>query len=298
MPHPDPDDLALIAIGERPDSSIDSHIATCELCQADLTSLREAAELAPLSNYGEDAQPANEYVWDAIAAELGFAEERRATATLDGPAGPPHDPLPHLDEHRPSTPPTPRTAPDDVESDARPRLSAVPSAEGAGAEPPSSTPAPGAGGTGGPASSRRSRWIAVLAAAVIGIALGAGGYALFASRTSTPQVEATATLTPVPDGPLASDGTLGTADLLAATNGEQVRVTAPALPAIPGAYEVWLFGNDGRMISLGSLNQGEGTFTVPQGIDTQEYRTIDISDEPPDGVPTHSGISVVRGEFS
>ena len=75
-------------------------------------------------------------------------------------------------------------------------------------------------------------------------------------------------------------------------------MTAPALPAIPGAYEVWLFGNDGRMISLGSLNQGEGTFTVPQGIDTQEYRTIDISDEPPDGIPTHSGISVVRGEFS
>ena len=39
VPHPDPDDLALIAIGERPDSSIDSHIATCELCQADLMSL-------------------------------------------------------------------------------------------------------------------------------------------------------------------------------------------------------------------------------------------------------------------
>ena len=59
-----------------------------------------------------------------------------------------------------------------------------------------------------------------------------------------------------------------------------------------------MFGNDGKMVSLGTLNDGSGTFTVPQGISTQEYRVVDVSDEPPDGVPTHSGVSMIRGQFS
>ena len=79
---------------------------------------------------------------------------------------------------------------------------------------------------------------------------------------------------------------------------QRIVVDTDELPAIPGAYEVWLFGADGRMVSLGSLQGGRGDFTVPQGIDTAEYRTVDVSDEPADGNPTHSGVSVVRGTFA
>jgi hypothetical protein len=61
---------------------------------------------------------------------------------------------------------------------------------------------------------------------------------------------------------------------------------------------VWSFGNDGRMVSLGTLAAGTGSFTVPDDIDTWDYRTVDISDEPPDGNPAHSGISLIRGTFT
>jgi Anti-sigma-K factor rskA len=293
VPHPDPDDLALVALGEQLDGSVDAHIAGCEVCRADLAALREAVDLAQLSNFGEDATPPDDYVWDAIAEELGFAEAA-APAALNGSAATQEDPLPDLaDEPAPASRPAAHTAkPVEADDAGAPALTALP---GGVDRPSDRRPSTGSSGSG----VRRSRWIAVLAAAVIGVALGAGGYALFSSRTQSVDVEATAGLTPVPGGPLPeSDGQLGTADLVAAQAGQEVRVTAPDLPAIGGAYEVWLFGNEGRMISLGSLNQGQGTFVVPQGIDTQEYRTVDISDEAPDGNPAHSGISVVRGQFS
>jgi hypothetical protein len=51
-------------------------------------------------------------------------------------------------------------------------------------------------------------------------------------------------------------------------------------------------------LSLGTLAAGTGSFTVPDDIDTWDYRTVDISDEPPDGNPAHSGISLIRGTFT
>jgi hypothetical protein len=159
-------------------------------------------------------------------------------------------------------------------------------------------PAPPA--AAGPARPRRwSRWVAPLAAAVVGIAIGAAAVIITQDRTNDVTVEATAPLTPVPGGPLPpDDGQLGKAELVVAPNGQQVTVNAPDLPASANDYEVWLFGNDGRMVSLGTLNNGTGTFSVPQGINTREYRVVDVSDEPPDGNPAHSGISLVRGAFS
>ncbi len=147
---------------------------------------------------------------------------------------------------------------------------------------------------------RWRRWVAPLAAAVVGIAVGAGAVILVQNRQDAVTPDATAPLTPVPDGPLpSSEGQLGTAELVTARSGQQVRVEATGLPAATStAYEVWLFGDDGRMVSLGTLAEGTGSFTVPTGIDTQEYRTVDISDEPADGDPAHSGISVVRGTFT
>ena len=74
--------------------------------------------------------------------------------------------------------------------------------------------------------------------------------------------------------------------------------TADLPPTSNSSYEVWLFGDDGKMVSLGTLDNGNGTFTVPQGINTREYRVVDVSDEPPDGNPAHSGISLIRGAFT
>lgn len=136
---------------------------------------------------------------------------------------------------------------------------------------------------------------------MVGIAVGAGAVVISQNRGSDVTVEAVAPLKAVPGGPLTADQQrrLGQADLVAAPNGTQVTVDAPDLPpSANNAYEVWLFGNDGRMVSLGTLSNGVGTFTVPNGISTAEYRTVDVSDEPPNGNPAHSGVSMVRGSFS
>lgn len=168
-------------------------------------------------------------------------------------------------------------------------------------DPPPAPPTPLSVRRTAPSSGTRwHRWAAPLAAAVVGIAVGAGAVILVQNRQDTVTVDATAPLTPVPDGPLpSSDGQLGVAELVTAQSGQRVRVAATGLPAATStAYEVWLFGDDGRMVALGTLADGMGSFTVPAGIDTQEYRTVDISDEPADGDPAHSGISVVRGTFT
>ncbi len=241
MPHPDADDLALVALGETLDDAARAHIAGCPACTAEIESFRGTVELAGLSDYGRDAPAPGEHVWAAISTELGFGpadEQRESPATIE-----------------PAVPLRRR---------------------------------------------RWIRWVAPIAAAVVGIALGAGAVILVQDRVNSVTVDATAPLTPVPGGPLpAADGQLGTAELVTARTGQQVRVDAAGLPPTTSAsYEVWLFGDDGRMVSLGTLADGSGSFTVPEGIDTTQYRTVDISDEPPDGNPAHSGISLVRGTFA
>ncbi len=147
----------------------------------------------------------------------------------------------------------------------------------------------------------RRRWMMPLIAATVGALIGGGViYATTRPATQSPQpavaVRAVALLGPVKT--VGAAGSLGQADLLATGDQIELRVAAVGLPAIKGAYEVWLFGGDGRMVSLGVLHQGQGTFTVPDGIDPAQYRTVDISDEPSDGNPAHSTISVARGALS
>ena len=299
MQHPDSDDLALFALGERLGSEVDAHVAGCEQCTAELEAFRMTVGLAELSNYGEDLARPGEHVWQAIATELGIGDRQpgaSGVATAIGAAassptessstGADHDagsPI-RLDETGPSLRSVPGTGAD---------LPVAP--------PPSTPSTPPAVAGPGPATARRwSRWVAPLAAAVVGIAVGSGAVIVSQNRSADVTVEAVAPLTPVKGGPLTADQQeqLGKAELVAAASGQQVKVEAPALPASSNDYEVWLFGDDGRMVSLGTLTDGSGTFTVPQGISTREYRVVDVSDEPPDGNPAHSGVSLVRGAFS
>ena len=284
MQHPDRDDLALLALDESVGDAVDAHVADCDECAAEVAAFRTTVGLAPLSNYGEDAPQPGEHVWQAIAAELDLEDQ---------PAG-------RL--------PAQAVGPTDGGSS-----STVVTAAGAGngralrAVPTDADPDQGRPGgatskraSGGGAPRTWSRWVAPLAAVVVGIAVGAGGVILAQNRSTDVTVEAVAPLTPVPDGPLKNEQQrqLGQAELVVAPAGPEVRVEAPDLPPSSNAYEVWLFGNDGRMVSLGTLSNGTGTFTVPNGISTDEYRTVDVSDEPPNGNPAHSGISLVRGAFS
>lgn len=299
MQHPDPDDLALLGLGENLGSAVDAHVADCAACTSDIEKFRATVGLAELSNFGEDAPPPGEHVWQAIAAELGFAGAAGSVATIDSTDRPAPAVVQSDDGAVPAdsvSSPLPQQAdPLTTRNGTAPHLRSVPPSDPSDG---SDMPAPGIA-EASESPSRWSRWLAPLAATVVGIAIGAGAVVLAQSQSNDVTIEAIAPLKPVPDGPLGTDtGTLGEAELVAAPNGQQVRVSADQLPKSPNAYEVWLFGDDGKMVSLGTLNDRTGSFTVPQGINTAEYRVVDISDESPDGNPLHSGISLIRGEFS
>ena len=68
------------------------------------------------------------------------------------------------------------------------------------------------------------------------------------------------------------------------------------VPNEPASYvEVWLIDRQVKgMISLGPFH-GDGDYTIPSGVDPAKYPIVDVSIEPADGVPTHSGVSIVRG---
>jgi hypothetical protein len=49
------------------------------------------------------------------------------------------------------------------------------------------------------------------------------------------------------------------------------------------------------MIAMGSVRPGTTTLPVPDTIDLADWPTVEISVEPVDGDPGHSGVSLVRG---
>ena len=58
---------------------------------------------------------------------------------------------------------------------------------------------------------------------------------------------------------------------------------------------MWLIDSQVKgMISLGPYH-GNGNYLIPSGVDPADYPIVDVSIEPSDGVPTHSGVSIVRG---
>lgn len=91
-----------------------------------------------------------------------------------------------------------------------------------------------------------------------------------------------------------------TADLVEA--GDRFELEIPLadsdLPPNDGFYEVWLIDDEiVGMVSLGPVRP-DGTYSVPSDVDIERYPIVDISVEPPDGDPTHSGTSILRGTLA
>ena len=65
-----------------------------------------------------------------------------------------------------------------------------------------------------------------------------------------------------------------------------------------GYREVWLLAPDATsMVSLGTMEGTEAHFELPADLDLSRYPVVDVSDEPYDGDPAHSGDSILRGEL-
>jgi Anti-sigma-K factor rskA len=136
-------------------------------------------------------------------------------------------------------------------------------------------------------------WVA--AAAACGVVVGGVGVAWWASRdtgTAQPDVVAEAELDPLPGW----DAT-GAARVEVARDGVRTLVVRLRdAGADEGYHEVWLIDREvTRLVSLGVLDGTEGRFTVPSDLDLDEFPVVDVSDEPLDGNPAHSGDSITRG---
>ena len=149
-----------------------------------------------------------------------------------------------------------------------------------------------------PPAARRGVWIAAVAAAtvvsvtigvIIGVRIGAP------SAPQAPTVVAKATLAPFPGW----DDT-GQAIVEQTAAGERY-LTVVLTGSVPDGdvREVWLMRSDLKaLISLGLLEKRTGRFAVPVGIDLAQYDIVDVSAEPVDGNPAHSGDSIVRGALA
>jgi anti-sigma-K factor RskA len=143
---------------------------------------------------------------------------------------------------------------------------------------------------------RRRRWVAPLAAVAAATVVVAGAAGIWAVlRPAPPTVLAEATLDPFPGWPDA----LGEAVVAEQSDGARVVDVTLTAPDAGGFREVWLISSDAsQLVSLGVLRGSEGSFTIPDGLDLGRFALVDVSEEPFDGDPAHSGDSIVRGELA
>lgn len=157
----------------------------------------------------------------------------------------------------------------------------------------------------GRSASGWNRWLPIGVAAGLGLMLGGLLTGVVtAGQDSTPsdvQIVAEAQLAALPDGPVDTVGT-GTAKFEKDSAGNDLLVVdSRDLEQPSGFYQVWLIDPKTMgMISLGTIGSGAQTvtFPVPAAIDPKEFSLVDISDEPIDGDPTHSKVSVLRGQLA
>lgn len=139
----------------------------------------------------------------------------------------------------------------------------------------------------------RRRWW--LAAAALLIAAGAGAVALLGEDGTDEVVVAATELTS--DGLAgAPAGLRGDAKVIETDAGEVIRVEIGDLHPASGEYlEVWLIKPDvSGMVSLGTVRP-DSTYELPTGLSLRDYPIVDVSTEPYDGNPVHSGASLLRG---
>ncbi len=144
------------------------------------------------------------------------------------------------------------------------------------------------------ATKRRGTMLAV-AAGIAGLLVGVG-ITFAATQTSKPASTTVATAAMQPVDSAAAHGTAYISKVNPATR--TLTVSIKGLPAAKdGFYEVWLMNaTPQRFVAVGILDVSHtGVFQIPAGLKLQDYPYIDVSLQPFNGSPLHSGTSLVRG---
>ena len=312
MTHLDRDTLALVALAELDLSPAElEHLASCPACAGELDALRRTVLIGRSAGSVDLVDPADA-VWGRIHAALGLSDTVAVPPRLADEAGPETADagararsIADEDALR-STADLDARGRDTAQQDAwvidaapEPSIAAAPGpASAAHADPsPTADSRPPAPVVDLPARRRRA-WLPVAAAAcAVGIVGGIAAGAWWQSaRTPAPEpVIAEAQLDALP-GWTAS----GSASVEETADGRRdVVVDLSADGSTDGLREVWLLTADATgLVSLGLLDGPTGRFSIPAGVDLAEFPVVDVSAEPADGNPAHSGDSIVRGTLS
>lgn len=262
MTHTDPDMLAMAAMGEAVSPADSAHLDDCPDCSVELASLRHVADLARSGLQEQTLQSPAPAVWSRISGQLGFDADVQ-------PA-----PFPVVSSSAAAEPPRAHRAP--VRGWADPAAGSGPVRRSSGRRV------------------AQRRWLAPALLAAAGIVLVAGSaVAIIVQQGTSPTVLAEAELDPLPDWA----GSSGDARVEEAQGGgRDLVVTTSGSTGAEGYREVWLISPDlTGLVSLGVLEGRTGTFSIPAGVDLADYPIVDVSQEPLDGNPAHSGDSIVRG---
>jgi hypothetical protein len=263
VPHCTPEQLSLAALREPLPEMDRAHLDGCAECRAEVASLRRGVDALAVPQLAAPgaAVPPPPSVWAGIAAATGITTAPRAEA-LAAAAPPPPVAAP---------PAPPATAPP---------------------APPAAAPEPAPAAVV-PLRTRRSRLLLAAAASlVVGVGIGAGAVALGTGGDDGLAVAAAAL------DPLGDSDASGEARVVERDDGTLVlEVDLTATDPQDGFYEVWLLDEAVEdLVSLGVVRGGgEVALTLPSTIDLGEYPVVDVSVEPLDGDPGHSGFSVARG---
>lgn len=278
MQHLHDDALTLLALGETATAEEAAHLEQCPRCRADLGSFFRVVTAARQAGAGESD--------DAVPVGAP-APERGSTGSLPAPG-----PSVWAGIHRALN------LGDDLRQDplaaGAPANSAAVSASDMHAGPDHHA-GPGAAVSSLAAARRRrtGAWLAAAAAAVVVAGAGTWGALRAADPVPGPEAVASAEL-----APLASYSDTGSAVVDQLPDGRRELVVTASSDAAQGYREVWLLAPDAKsMVSLGTMEGTEAHFELPAGLDLSRYPVVDISDEPYDGDPAHSGDSILRGQL-
>jgi hypothetical protein len=263
--HCTPEQLALAALREPLPDADTEHLTGCGRCRAEVASLQRAVDalaVPELAAPGASVAPPMR-VWDSIAAATGVT----------------------------ATPRPERVAPSSAQVSAPSFVVTPPADETSVDEQPAT-------GTVLPFRARRRPLLLVAAAAVAGAAIGAGAVTVL--RDSSPEPDRAPIAAPVVAvdlDPLADNDASGRASVIERTDGTRVlEVELRAGDLDDRYYEVWLIDEAVQdMVPVGVARAGTVTFELPGGLDLGRFPIVDVSVEPLDGDPTHSGVSVARG---
>ena len=156
--------------------------------------------------------------------------------------------------------------------------------------PPEEAPAP---------ARSRPAWLRPVAAAAVACALlGVGvavGLLIAAGGSDGPEGPALALQ------PLAQPSSAGGTARVVGRDADTLDLQVHGLAPTNGRrfYELWLMDSAQRLVALGTFQvppSGNATVRVPLPARPSAYRYLDVSLEPADGNPAHSGDSVLRGD--